>query len=215
MPLVDGVGCWAWVRPRARFPPFAASVFLDRDGVVIADTGYLSQARGVRLLPGAAEAVALLNAARVPVIMVTNQSGVARGRYAWSDFEEVQEAMKAALLAVANARVDAVFACGYHEAGAGRLGVEDHPWRKPNPGMLLAAAERLGLALARAWIVGDRDSDLAAGRAAGLAGGTVIARDRRPGPTSRLEAPGFRLRVAVDLLDAVRALDTIKRSPAC
>jgi D-glycero-D-manno-heptose 1,7-bisphosphate phosphatase len=215
MPLVDGVGCWVWMRPDVRFDRPATAVFLDRDGVVIEDGGYVSQAARVALIPGAAEAIALLNEARVPVIVVTNQSGVARRRYGWSDFEAVQRAMATGLFEAANARVDGVYACGYHDAGAGELGVADHPWRKPSPGMLVAAAERLGLSLATSWIVGDRDTDLLAGRAAGLAGGTLVGCDARSDAASRLKAPGFRVRVAVDLLAAVRALSMIRRSRTC
>lgn len=83
------------------------------------------------------------------------------------------------------------------------------------PGMLVAAAERLGLLLAKSWIAGDCDTYLMAGRAAGLAGGTVIAPDNEPNALWRLEALGFRARVAVELPGAMRTVDTIERLPTC
>jgi len=108
-----------------------------------------------------------------------------------------------------------VFARGYHEADAGGLGARDHPWRKPNLGMLLAAAQRLGLHLAKSWIVGDRSADLVAGRAAGLAGGTVNVSGDPPHVAPSVKAPGFRVRVAADLREAVGTADTIRRLLAC
>ena len=172
MSLEDGVGCWAWVG--LEHPSPRGALFLDRDGVIVEEVNYLCRVEDVRLLPGAAEAIRVANMAGVPVIVVTNQSGVARGRFGWPEFEAVQARMTA-LLAAGAARLDAVFACGYHETGRGALGVADHAWRKPNPGMLLAAAERTDVILSRSLIVGDRAADLAAGRSAGLRCGVHVA----------------------------------------
>ena len=172
MSLEDGVGCWAWVG--LEHPNPRGALFLDRDGVIVEEVNYLCRVEDVRLLPGAAEAIGVANMAGVPVIVVTNQSGVARGRFGWPEFEAVQARMTA-LLAAGGARLDAVFACGYHETGRGALGVADHAWRKPNAGMLLAAAERTGVILSRSLIVGDRAADLAAGRNAGLRCGVHVA----------------------------------------
>ena len=172
MSLQDGFGCWAWVG--LEDPSSRGALFLDRDGVIVEEVNYLCRVEDVRLLPGAAETIRAANRARVPVVVVTNQSGVARGRFGWSEFEAVQARMTA-LLAAEGARLDAVFACGYHETGRGELGAPDHGWRKPNPGMLLAAAQRTGVILGRSLIVGDRAADLAAGRNAGLRCGVHIA----------------------------------------
>jgi D-glycero-D-manno-heptose 1,7-bisphosphate phosphatase len=185
---------------------FGAALFLDRDGVIVADTGYLGRAEDVRLLDGAAAAIARCNALGIPVVVVTNQSGIARGYYDWSGFRAVQTALVAAL-AGAGARLDAVLACAYHADGKGPLRIAAHPWRKPKPGMILAAAERMNLDLSRSWIVGDKAEDLATGAAAGLAGGTLLAVDegaRRQG--SCLERPVFAATTAANLADAVAAL---------
>jgi D-glycero-D-manno-heptose 1,7-bisphosphate phosphatase len=184
------------------------ALFLDRDGVIVADTRYLGRAEDVRMLAGAAEAIARCNALGVPVIVVSNQSGIARGLYEWSGFAAVQAAMVAAL-AQAGARLDAVLACAHHADGKAPLNVADHPWRKPNPGMIVAAAERMQLDLARSFIVGDRASDLAAGRAAALAGGVLVASAAAGAErvaAMRLGGAKFAVEVAASLADAVALL---------
>jgi D-glycero-D-manno-heptose 1,7-bisphosphate phosphatase len=170
------IGLWSELAPAGR--KLRPALFLDRDGVIIADTGYVGRAEDVRMLEGVAAAIARCNALPVPVVVVTNQSGIARGRYDWDGFRAVQTGV-AAYLAAAGAHLDAVLACAYHGDGVGPLRVSNHPWRKPNPGMILAAAAGMNLDLARSWIVGDRAHDLAAGAAAGLCGGALIATDER------------------------------------
>jgi D-glycero-D-manno-heptose 1,7-bisphosphate phosphatase len=168
--LVDGTGLWC--DPHGRFDGSPA-LFVDRDGVIVEETHYLGRADDVRLIPGAASAIAACNDACIPVVVVTNQSGIGRGYYDWDGFQAVQGIITAAL-AAEGAHVDAVLACAYHREGQAPFRVPDHPWRKPRPGMILEAAERMGLDLARSWIIGDKADDLAAGAAAGLAGGTLV-----------------------------------------
>lgn len=149
------------------------ALFLDRDGVIVEEVDYLHRADDVRLIDGAAETIRACNQTHRPVVIVTNQSGVGRGYYGWEDFAAVQ-AHLLALLDAAGARVDMVLACAYHADALPPYDVPDHPWRKPNPGMLLAAADALDIDLARSWIVGDTAGDLMAGAAAGLAGGVHV-----------------------------------------
>ena len=151
-----------------------AALFLDRDGVIVEDTHYLGRPEDMRLLAGAADAIAQCNRLGIPVVMVSNQSGIARGLYDWAGFAAVQAALAAAL-APAGARLDAVFACAHHADGRAPFNLADHPWRKPNPGMIVAAAARMKIDLAHSWIAGDRASDIDAGRAAELAGGILIS----------------------------------------
>lgn len=146
--------------------PLRPAVFLDRDGTLNEEVGYLHRSEDLVLIPGAAAAVARLNAAGFAVVVVTNQSGIGRGRYGWREFSDVMSKM-GTLLALQNARLDAVYASPHHEQGVGDYGVADHPDRKPNPGMLLRAAEEHGLDLARSWMVGDKAIDVEAGRRAG------------------------------------------------
>jgi D-glycero-D-manno-heptose 1,7-bisphosphate phosphatase len=198
--LLDGDGCWAWTGP-TRFDGRPA-LFLDRDGVIVEETNYLGDAKDVAMIPAAAETIAAFNRAGAPVVVVTNQSGVARGYFSWSDFEAVQAEI-AARLAEHGAHVDAVFACAFHEKGQGAMAVADHPWRKPKPGMLLEAQARLGVELARSFIVGDKAGDLGAGKAAGLAGGLHVATGHG-GPEERaealaLQAPDFEVMLGADI----------------
>ncbi|MBK8725326.1 MAG: HAD family hydrolase [Holophagaceae bacterium] len=142
------------------------AVFLDRDGTLNEEVDYLHKADELVLIPGAAAAVARLNAKGIPVVVVTNQSGIGRGYYGMADFEQVMARM-ADLLHREGAHMDAVYVAPHHEQGVGDFAHPDHPDRKPNPGMLQRAAGEHGLDLARSWMVGDKDIDLAAGRAAG------------------------------------------------
>ncbi len=142
------------------------AVFLDRDGTLNEEVDYLHKPEDLVLIPGAAEAVARLNAAGIPVVVVTNQSGIGRGFYDWPDFSAVMGRMDD-LLAQAGARIDAVYVSPHHEKGQGDYAIPDHPDRKPNPGMLTRAAETHGLDLARSWMVGDKDIDIQAGHRAG------------------------------------------------
>jgi D-glycero-D-manno-heptose 1,7-bisphosphate phosphatase len=108
------------------------------------------------------------NRCGLPVVVVTNQSGIARGFFGWAEFAAVNGRV-IDLLAERECSIDMVVACAYHEAGSGALGIADHPMRKPNPGMLLRAAEMLGIELRRSIMIGDNASDIEAGRRAGLA----------------------------------------------
>ena len=202
--IVDGGGLWCRIELAALTG--CPALFLDRDGVIIADTHYVGQAGEMRMLEGAAPAIARCNALKIPVVVVTNQSGIARGYYDWDGFRAVQAALSGAL-AAAGAHLDAVLACAYHADGRGRLRVADHPWRKPAPGMILEAARRTGIDLARSWIIGDRVHDLAAGSAAGLAGGTLVGPGDRDGLNAgSLASDRFVVATASSLADAVAAL---------
>lgn len=171
--LIDGLGLWREVLRPPRDGAPRPALFLDRDGVIVDETGYLHEPNEVSLISGAAETIAACNSAGVPLFVVTNQSGVGRGYYGWDDFAAVQRKI-VALLKERNAFLDCVLACAYHGAAQGAFAVADHPWRKPGPGMLLAAAEVWPVDLTRSWIVGDHASDMAAGIAAGLAGGVHV-----------------------------------------
>jgi D-glycero-D-manno-heptose 1,7-bisphosphate phosphatase len=142
------------------------AIFLDRDGTLNEEVDFLCDPEQLVLIPGAAAAVARLNAMGVPVVVVTNQSGIGRGKYGWEDFAAVMSRMRT-LLALEHAWIDAVYASPHHEHAQGEYAVADHPERKPNPGMLLRAAEEHGLDLSRSWMVGDKGLDLEAGRRAG------------------------------------------------
>lgn len=157
-------GIWRSLRTdRAGGAP-RPGLFLDRDGTVIEEVGYLSRPEEVCPVRDAIATIVRANALGIPVVVVTNQSGIARGIFDWPAYVAVEAAVDAAV-AEAGGRIDAVYACPHAPAAAGE---PDPPGRKPDPGMLLRAANDLNLDPGASWIAGDRASDLEAGRRAGL-----------------------------------------------
>jgi D-glycero-D-manno-heptose 1,7-bisphosphate phosphatase len=200
---IDSEGVWCEVRDgAARGGP---ALFLDRDGVVIKETEYLSRAEDVAILPGVAGVIAAANRRGIPVVLVTNQSGIGRGYFGWSEFAAVQHAIASALEAQ-GARLDAIYACPHHASGQGAFAVPNHPARKPNPGMLLRAAADLDLDLRQSWMVGDKTIDIEAAKRAGLAGAmhvlTGYGKAER-GQSAQLAAPDFELRFGRSIADAL------------
>jgi len=151
-------------------PAALPAVFLDRDGVLIEDSGYPHLEEHLVLVRGAAEAVQRLNGLGYLAVIVTNQSGVARGLFT----EEQMHAFNALLVrrfAARGALIAAVYACPFHnEAEDPKWFHPDHPDRKPNPGMILRAIADHHIDPARSFLIGDRQSDLEAARRAGMPG---------------------------------------------
>lgn len=143
-------------------------VVFDRDNTLIVNDGYLGDPAGVKLMPGAADAVARAGKLGYAVVVVSNQSGVARGLFTEDAVRAVNRRVEE-LLAAENpgAKIDRQEFCPYHPAGAVEAYRRDSDLRKPRPGMIIRAQRELGLA-AGGWCVGDAPRDMAAGRAAGL-----------------------------------------------
>ncbi|MET3592312.1 D-glycero-D-manno-heptose 1,7-bisphosphate phosphatase [Mesorhizobium shonense] len=171
-PLVDP-GLWVERIGSRSFTAGLPALFLDRDGTINVDTGYPSKPTDIVLRPEMLPVIETANRVGIPVVIITNQSGIARGYFGWEAFSAVNQRVLD-LLAERNAVVDMVLACGYHEKGSGPLAVADHPMRKPNPGMLMEAARRLGVDLKRSLIVGDKSADMEAGERAGLERGWLV-----------------------------------------
>lgn len=131
-----------------------AAVFLDRDGTIIEDVGYLGDPERVRLLPGAAEAIGRLNRARLLTVVVTNQSGIARGLFDEKAYEATRVRLDR-LLADQGARLDAQYHCPHHPELSGPC-----ECRKPGPLLYRRAAEDLAIDLTASWWVGDRLRDV-------------------------------------------------------
>ena len=206
--LIDGIGLWCMPFGELGVWKGRAAAFLDRDGVIVEETGYLGRSEDVRLLPGVADAIVCLNRRRIPVVVITNQAGIGHGRYGWDGFRSVQARIRRDLADV-GAQIDMELACAYSEAGKPPFLVANHPWRKPNPGMLLHAAGLAGLDLAGSIIVGDKVSDLEAGFRAGLGAGALVltghgSRERHA--MERVTASGFATHLVADLPDALRKL---------
>jgi D-glycero-D-manno-heptose 1,7-bisphosphate phosphatase len=188
---------------RARRP----AVFMDRDGCLTEEVGYVNHPSRIRLLPRTAEAVRRLNQAGVPAVMVTNQTGIARGYFS----EEVLHATNARMvgeLRAAGARLDGVYVCMHHPSEGEPPYRADCDCRKPRPGLLRRAAAELDLDLPGSVMIGDKLSDVSAGHAVGAAGVLVLTgygrgewEYQRPDRTVRPDVKPDH--VAEDLLDAV------------
>jgi D-glycero-D-manno-heptose 1,7-bisphosphate phosphatase len=143
------------------------ALFLDRDGVVNEETGYLFRSEEVRFVPGIFSLCRAARSLDYRIIVVTNQAGIARGYYSEDDFQQLMQWMQAEL-AREGASFDAVYHCPFHPVhGVGEYRRE-HEDRKPGIGMLLRGVREFGVSLAESVMVGDRCSDMAAANAAGL-----------------------------------------------
>lgn len=158
--------------PLARPRP---ALFLDRDGVIVQDTGYLSDPDGVAIIRAAATLVRRANELDIPVLVITNQSGIDRGLLDWTGFAAVEKKI-ADGLAKFGARSDATAACPFHPDHTKGYNHQKAQWRKPGPRLIEAVANNLNISLQGSWIIGDRKRDILAGRNAGLTGGILIGR---------------------------------------
>ena len=158
------------------------AVFLDRDGTIIRDANYISKPEQVELLPGAALAIRRLNDAQVPVVVVTNQSGIARGMFAESDYQLVRDRVTL-LLSREGARVDATYMCPHHPDFTGPC-----ECRKPGSLLFRQAAEELDVHPPSSWFIGDRLRDVLPAQELGGRGALVPSRDTPPEEVARARA---------------------------
>lgn len=152
------------------------AVFLDRDGTINQYVGFLKRPEDFQLIDGAAEAIRRINRSGCLAIVVTNQPVIARGNVTWEQLDEIHRKMET-LLGQEGAYLDDIFICPHHpdsgfpgEIPAYKIQCD---CRKPKPGLLLRAAEKYNIDLAKSWMIGDRQSDMEAGKAAGCR--TVLA----------------------------------------
>jgi histidinol-phosphate phosphatase family protein len=176
--IVDSA--WAWERQRSQMqaPARTRAVFLDRDGTLNEDPGYLSEPSLLRLLPGVGESLARLKAAGFLLIVVSNQSGVARGLIPEGSLKLVHARLDE-LVAEHGATVDRYELCVHHPD-------DDCECRKPKPKLILDAARALGVDIRRSYMIGDKESDVAAGIRAGCRGSILV----RTGEGSRADSEG-------------------------
>ena len=158
-------------------------ILLDRDGTIIVDHGYVGSVDRVEFIPGAAEAIARFNRAQVPVAVLTNQAGVARGFYGIEDVERVHRFI-GERLAASGAWIDLFLSCPYHPNGVVPPFARASEDRKPRPGMARAAAASLGLDLHSSWVVGDRPEDVGLAASVG-ASAIYLGTDKISGPRVR------------------------------
>jgi D-glycero-D-manno-heptose 1,7-bisphosphate phosphatase len=173
-------------------------LFLDRDGTLIEDPGYIADPDKVRPIPGVTAALGRFRAAGFALVIVTNQSGIGRGLYRWRDYEAVAARVEA-LFAAEGVVFDAVLACAHAPET-----VPPCDWRKPAPGMIREAATLLSLDLSRSLLVGDKLADLEAAAAAGLPRAVHVASGQ--GAAARAEVARWRAGIVVDLVDDLSTL---------
>ncbi len=177
-------------QPQKPVPTKPRALFLDRDGVINHEVGYLYRAEDVRWVEGIVTLCRTAIGLGYKLVVITNQSGIARGLYSMAEYEELTEWIRGELLRH-GIRLDAVYCCPYHPEGVGEY-KREHEDRKPGPGMLLRAARELDVDLARSVLVGDRCSDIEAGLAAGVRQCFLVK------GTERVPCPGAH--IAVDSL---------------
>ncbi len=152
------------------------AAFLDRDGVINLDRAYVSRWEDFEFVPGAVDAMYALKQAGFALVVVTNQSGLARGYYTEAQYQKLTLAMKQAL-ADAGVALEAVYHCPHHPLGAVAGLTMDCDCRKPAPGMIVRAARELNLSLSDSILVGDKPSDIQAARAAGVGRAYIVHSD--------------------------------------
>jgi D,D-heptose 1,7-bisphosphate phosphatase len=167
----------------------ARAAFLDRDGVINVDRAYVHQWSDFAFVPGSLDAMRRLNDAGYRLVVVTNQSGIARGYFDEAQYQALTRQMLAVFEERSIPRV-AVYHCPHHPSGSvGPLSIECD-CRKPAPGMILRAAEEQGLSLANSFLVGDKPSDIGAARRAGLGRAFLVASDNEESTSEGVDADG-------------------------
>ncbi len=187
--------------PAARISCSRPGILLDRDGTIIVDHGYVGSVDRVEFIAGAPEAIAGFNRAGIPVAVVTNQAGVARGFFGLEDVRHVHRYI-AGHLAERGAHVDLFLYCPYHPDGVIEDFARTSEDRKPRPGMARAAEAALNLDLTASWVVGDRPEDIGLAEAIGASAVYLgTGGGQRPGvwsfPSLAVAAPFIMERVAV------------------
>ncbi len=185
-----------------------AAVFFDRDGTLIEDPGYLNHPDQVKLLDGVAEGLKEVRLLGYKTVVVSNQSAVARGIVSEEMLERIHERLRE-LLGLKGASLDAVYYCPHHPDGVIPKYTKNSDWRKPEPGMLLAAADEIDIDLTRSWMVGDKPSDVQAGRAAGCH--TILIRSGPASHDTKADGPDH---IAVNMREAVNMIKKFHRPGA-
>lgn len=184
------------------------AIFLDRDDTLIKDPGYISDPNQVALLDGVPEALQAFRKMGFQLVLVTNQSAVARGIITEQQLQSIHERLDS-LLAQQNCQLDNIYYCPYHPDGTVEKYRQTSVDRKPNPGMLLKAAKDMKLNLETSWCIGDRISDIEAGARAGCR--TIMISKTSPvsDATADSQKPDF---IAVNLREAVNIVKQQQRS---
>ena len=183
------------------------AVFLDRDGTINEEVGYLDSLDKLKIIPAAYEAIRLINLSGMKAIVVTNQSGVARGYFSEKLVRQTHDIIQASLLKK-KARIDKFYYCPHHPTEGTGIYLQNCNCRKPLPGMLLQAAHDLDIALADSYMVGDTYRDMETAKKVGVKGilvktgyGRELLQEIGPDTATVENKPDF---IAEDILEAVK-----------
>ncbi len=192
-------GCWPGSdTAEADMDKKQGAVFLDRDGTLNEEVNYLSRMDQLRLFPQTVEAVRLINAAGMKAVVVTNQSGIARGYFTEDFVCRVHDRINE-LLAVGGARIDGFYVCPHHPVYGNGIYKQECSCRKPKPGMLLRAAAEFNIDLSRSYMIGDMLKDIETGKKLGVKG--ILVRTGYGMNIVRTDMPAY---IAEDILEAVQ-----------
>jgi len=180
------------------------AVFVDRDGVISEEVGYIGDRDRLRLIPQSADAVKLINQSGLKIIVITNQSGVARGYFSEEMLGHIHRKMEQ-LLSDQGASLDAIYYCPHHPEGTVEAYRRQCACRKPAAGLLIKAAQEHAIDVASSYLVGDKHTDIECAHRAGAKGILVLTGygkdELRKINSGALAQPEY---VAADLLDAVQ-----------
>ncbi len=177
----------------------ARPVILDRDGTIVVDRGYLDDPQQLRFLPGAAEGLSMLHRAGHPLVVVSNQSGVGRGLFTLGRLQEVNRRLSA-MLEAAGAPLSGIYYCPHRPE-------EGCDCRKPNTGLLRAAAAAVGFEPGNAIVIGDKSSDIELGRRVGAT--TILVSTGTSASDGQPVEPDHIVR---DLLEAARIIERLREA---
>ncbi len=190
IPFVEGFSTTALVqRIRQSSAPLRKAAFLDRDGVINKDKEYVYRWEDFEFVPGAIEAMQKLQSAGYALVIVTNQSGLARAYYTEVQYQKLTQLLRQHL-AEHGVKVDGVYHCPHHPKGCVPTLAVDCNCRKPKPGLLLQAARELGLSLSISVMIGDKLSDVGAARAAGVSRVYSVDSDNAEAATENMDSDG-------------------------
>lgn len=175
------------------------AVFLDRDGTIIEDTGYPHERDKIKFLPRVSEAIRLLNQNGFKVIITTNQSGVARGYFTKETVQEINRYIQESL-ARQGATIDKMYYCPHHVEGTIEEYRKECYCRKPNPGMIEEAIGEFDIDSRNSFVIGDKISDIEAGRRAGCKAILLVSEDSLNEEAEAASAPD--LHIVTDLYQA-------------
>ena len=177
--LIDGIGLWSEVLSLDTNLLDKPALFLDRDGTIVEEVQYLHEPKKVKLRSNISFLIKACNLLNIPVIEITNQSGIGRGYYDWNSFNKTETHIRNILLKH-EAKINMLCACAYHHEAKDKYKISNHSWRKPNIGMLLEAKRVFKINMSKSWIIGDSLSDIQAGINAGIKGGIYLNAKDKP-----------------------------------